>query len=657
MATNDLIILDKVIDDMYKETLEKPSIGEFFERFCNEQILKNYDLSSEEIDSGITDGCNDGGIDAIYIFANGGLLKDREDLEFLKKDSSLEVFIITSKHDNSFEQAVINSEYSTISEFFNLALENNELVSPYNIRILEKRTLFLEAYMKLATKLKSLKIKYIYVSRGNSNLVGENVMSKSQQLIELTESFFSDCSVSYDFYGAEEILLLYRKKKEFDLNLPFIEQLSADNQKYIILCNIKEFYNFLKDEKDELKRYLFDSNVRDYNGMNKTNLDIYKTLLQDDGTDFWWLNNGITILSSNAVNMGKFIKIENVQIVNGLQTSYTIFDYFNDFPDVEDQRKIMVKIITETDGETRDRIIRATNSQTSIQEASLHATDKIQRDIEDILLKYNMYYERRVNYYKNQGYDESLIFSPLYLAAGYIALVGKNTQEAIKLKQKFMQNKISYRLIYEETPIEFWPKIAKILRKTDSCIIKKRHEKNMSSSEGYLKILRHLTAFITLAKYFGKFNYNYKDLNKLTIEEIEQFSYEEVFNFINVKNPDFDKKIWKSTEFINNLIEDSANEFSIKNPKAAIKGKKRFIPSGVRPNYKLDEEILNLIKKELPPQPWPKGVHHQVAKNLDLTASYVWSAISYFIEIGDFYTQMNGTLYDDDGNVVNIDTK
>jgi len=76
------------------------SIGELFERFCNEQILKNYDLFLEEIEDGITDGSNDGGIDAIYLFANGGILKDIEDLELLKRESTIEMYIIISKHDS-----------------------------------------------------------------------------------------------------------------------------------------------------------------------------------------------------------------------------------------------------------------------------------------------------------------------------------------------------------------------------------------------------------------------------------------------------------------------------------------------------------------------------------------------------------------------------
>ncbi len=93
------LVLCKVTD-LHKDCVKKMSIGELFERFCNEQILKNYDLFLEEIEDGITDGSNDGGIDAIYLFANGGILKDIEDLELLKRESTIEMYIIISKHDS-----------------------------------------------------------------------------------------------------------------------------------------------------------------------------------------------------------------------------------------------------------------------------------------------------------------------------------------------------------------------------------------------------------------------------------------------------------------------------------------------------------------------------------------------------------------------------
>ncbi len=44
--------------------------------------------------------------------------------------------------------------------------------------------------------------------------------------------------------------------------------------------------------------------------------------------DFWWLNNGVTILVTAATVVGRTIHLENIQIVNGLQTTETIFQFF-----------------------------------------------------------------------------------------------------------------------------------------------------------------------------------------------------------------------------------------------------------------------------------------------------------------------------------------
>lgn len=653
MATNDLILLDKILADLQAQSIKKLSIGEFFESFCNEQILKNYDLSLEEIQAGITDGSNDGGIDAIYIFINGCLFSDIDSFQFPKNDSTLEILIITSKHEDSFQQATISSELTSISELLDLKLADKDLTNPYNDRILEKRELFNRAYLELATKLKSFKIKFIYVSRGNSDCVGENVKSKAEQLIKSTQSLFSGCEVTYNFLGASEILELYRKKKEFNLCLPFEEQLSASCQKYIILCNIKEYYKFLINDDGDLKRYLFDSNVRDFAGFNKVNSDIYKTLTSSKDIDFWWLNNGITILSSNAINLGKYLKIENVQIVNGLQTSNTIFEYFKNYPDEIDNRKIMVKIITETDPTIRDQIIRATNNQTMIQESSLHATDKVQRDIEDILLKHGLYYDRRTNYYSNQGVDDSLIFSPLYLASGYVSLIEKNIREAIILKQRVMQNLEAYNSIFVNTPLDYWPKIAKILRNTDLFITKKRLEKNYKSSEGYLKTLRHIVAFIALADYFKRFDYTQKNIDALTFNQIDSIKIDKAYNFIVSTYPSYDKQTWKSQEFINNVIIEVSKQFSINNPNSVIKKKNKkysFTSKSKKTNVKIED--LELVLKELPKQPWPVGTHLKIAERLSLKPWYVSAAISQLIEKGLFYTQVDGILYDKNGNVV-----
>ena len=82
---------------------------------------------------------------------------------------------------------------------------------------------------------------------------------------------------------------------------------------------------------------------------------------------------------------GKAVTIEDPQVVNGLQTSTEIFKYFSAANTEGDEREVMVRIIVPGKVESSDRIIKATNSQTSIPQASLRATDKVHRDIEEYL--------------------------------------------------------------------------------------------------------------------------------------------------------------------------------------------------------------------------------------------------------------------------------
>lgn len=132
--------------------------------------------------------------------------------------------------------------------------------------------------------------------------------------------------------------------------------------------------------KTKMRKYLFDSNVRDFMGINAVNGDILDTLEnRKNNEDFWWLNNGITILCSSAVAIGKSITIENVQIVNGLQTSECIYRYFVGDEHEQEDRVVLIKILPCDTIAIADDITRSTNNQTEVMSSSLRATDKIQR--------------------------------------------------------------------------------------------------------------------------------------------------------------------------------------------------------------------------------------------------------------------------------------
>src|SRR4029079_4998150 len=106
----------------------------------------------------------------------------------------------------------------------------------------------------------------------------------------------------------------------------------------------------------DLRRYLFDSNVRDYLGENKVNEDIAASLENELVPDFWWLNNGITILTTKAVINGKNMQMQDIQVVNGLQTTETIYRHFNSGSTKSLDRTLSIKIIESRDERLRDQI-------------------------------------------------------------------------------------------------------------------------------------------------------------------------------------------------------------------------------------------------------------------------------------------------------------
>ncbi|WP_304205107.1 hypothetical protein [Phocaeicola plebeius] len=87
VASNSTIILRGCINKFKSENELKLNDSEVFELFSLSQIMKNEDISFENIMNSITDGGQDGGIDSIIILHNGDYIE--EDSDYKCKQSSI----------------------------------------------------------------------------------------------------------------------------------------------------------------------------------------------------------------------------------------------------------------------------------------------------------------------------------------------------------------------------------------------------------------------------------------------------------------------------------------------------------------------------------------------------------------------------------------
>ena len=129
------------------------------------------------------------------------------------------------------------------------------------------------------------------------------------------------------------------------------------------------------------------------------NQDIEKSLLKDIDINFWVLNNGVTIVADRGSSVAKDLTLENAQIVNGLQTSRSIFNYLKDKGVEGEKRSVLAKIIIKDDTVVIDKVIKSSNFQTPIPVSSLKATDEFQRKIEDYFKRHDIFYDRPKGFY------------------------------------------------------------------------------------------------------------------------------------------------------------------------------------------------------------------------------------------------------------------
>ena len=157
------------------------------------------------------------------------------------------------------------------------------------------------------------------------------------------------------------------------------------------------FYLYQKSQKDNYP--LFEGNIREYlGGATQINKNIIATLKKDERKNFFYYNNGITVICNNVKPDSGYhknvIKITKPQVVNGCQTVNSIFEVLNNYEEEEMKNTfgatyVMTKIIVVKDMDKkfyRD-IVKYTNSQNAINEKVFGAVNEPFYKIQDNLKK------------------------------------------------------------------------------------------------------------------------------------------------------------------------------------------------------------------------------------------------------------------------------
>jgi len=546
-----MTILKEVLRQKKAEISPAMSDDEFFNLFSCEQVLKDFDLSYDELKDGIVEGGGDGGIDTIYTFINGELLEEDTDYTGLKKEIVIDLIIVQSKNTSGFSEEAMNKFNSSAEDLLNLSNDLDSFKSTYKKELRKKVELFKNAYLRLASKFPRLNIYYSYCALANSP--HPNVSRKVEQLIRIINSQISDSDIRFNFIGVEELLVLAMKKpvRVKALNIEGTPINTKDGG-YITLVSLPNYYHFITEDKKLIKAF-FDANVRDYQGRIEVNQAIAETLKNPINEDFWWLNNGVTITTTNATLTSQSLTIEDPQIVNGLQSSHEIFNHFSSGGSLDDPRKIMIRVIKPSEEKSRLRIIKATNSQTNVPIASLRATDEIHLNIEDYFLSMGYFYDRRKNYYKNVGKPADLIISIPFLSQIITSAVLREPNNSRARPSTLIKNDDEYKRIFnKEYDVDVYLNAVKIHKKVETAL-KSFIPELTTTTIGDLKF--HVTMF-TVADSLKKLTYSANEIKSIDVEGI---SAEQLKQNILVVKAIYESlgatnKIAKSQDFVTAII-------------------------------------------------------------------------------------------------------
>ncbi len=160
---------------------------------------------------------------------------------------------------------------------------------------------------------------------------------------------------------------------------------NGSNKSLVGCVRVRELCALLREERHNfIDENLFHANVRGHLGIqNPVNREIAQTLREPNNSRFFCLNNGITIVCEQYFyQSGGFpVTLHRPQIVNGRQTTETIFAAYRQDPTGVGEVTVTVRVIQTSDPDFIEEVSVATNSQSRIGSRDLRANSAIARKL------------------------------------------------------------------------------------------------------------------------------------------------------------------------------------------------------------------------------------------------------------------------------------
>jgi hypothetical protein len=441
------------------------------------------------------------------------------------------VQVKSSLSETGFKLDDIRKFQSFVDDILDLGTPADTYKHKYHQHLITLMNTFKDKYNSIMDQFPELSIDFYLVTRGDETELDGAAKDEVVKLTSKVKGLIGHSHCTFYPTNTQALLEHVRKRKQTTKSLKWANPPVQTPDGYVGLVRLADYFEFLKDDDDELNETIFESNVRGFQGLTSINNAMAETLRSGGPLNFWLLNNGITIISSGRVQpiTANELNIEDPQIVNGLQTSRKIFDHIGPRRDILDDRAVLVKVLPVSDAEHRRSIIRATNSQNAMNSATLLATDDVHYQIEDLFKKNNLFYDRRPGFYRDQGAPAASIVSVTELVQAVVTLIEARPDIARARPSDYINKSVEYQRIFgrNRMPLPAYYKAIIIIRAIEDLLRRRQIDK------GIQRNFKYYIAYVLCVRLTGKLYCSPEELLLIDNISLSDQAIQEAFLLVN----------------------------------------------------------------------------------------------------------------------------
>lgn len=389
------------------------------------------------------------GLDGVAILINGQLCTDTDAVQDALENQinpEVEFIFFQSKTGSAFDYGDITKVFDAIEQFFRFdhyheSLQLSDLSDCAKI-----------IYTRAVTR-RNPGIRIYYCTTGiyqKPDRTERLLINRKKRLID--RSMFDPSRFTIELVGAERLQTLYRSATratqaciEFPRQVP-LPKVDKVDQAYIGFISGSELIKLveLKDESGEvtgIDRTVFYDNVRDYKGSSLLNSSIAETIDNNEGEDFVFRNNGITVIAKSIHRTADEFRLDDYQIVNGCQTTNILFSKRENLANIS----VPLRLIGTSDNDFISSIIIGTNSQNAIRDEQFLALMPFVKNLEEYCRHVDeshiIYIERRESQFNQRDIERARIMPlTILMKAVSATLLRQPNRSARDFKKIFKEN-------------------------------------------------------------------------------------------------------------------------------------------------------------------------------------------------------------------------